>query len=155
MEDKKVKHYPKDTLALKEADKKSQDKKFCASIMCMDGRIQEPLNLYLKAQYQVDYVDTITEPGPCKILADQHDEQLVKSILSRVEISVIRHGAMLVAVSGHHDCAGNPTEDRVQKEQIAFAVKHLRKLYPDIEIVGLWVDENWQVCCLDIEGESN
>ena len=42
--------------------------KFCTSVHCLDGRIQEAILEYLKANYQVEYVDVITEPGPCRII---------------------------------------------------------------------------------------
>ena len=86
---------------------------FCTVINCMDGRTQEPANKYLKDKYQVKFVDVITEPGPNGILAIKDNKELVSSILSRVDISVNKHGSTRIAIVGHHDCAGNP----VPKEQ--------------------------------------
>ena len=37
--------------------------KFATSVSCMDGRIQIPLNKWIKENYSADFVDTITEPG--------------------------------------------------------------------------------------------
>jgi hypothetical protein len=111
----------------------------------MDGRIQEPTLNYLKQTYGVTYVDTITEPGPCKILADNTNKTLVDSILNRVNISVDKHGSRLIAISGHYDCAGNPCSEQNQKEQTARAVKFLRDLYPDTDIIGLWIDSEWEI----------
>jgi hypothetical protein len=111
----------------------------------MDSRIQGPIQDYLKDNYNVKYVDTITEPGPCKIIAENKDIDAVNSILKRVKISVEIHKSNLIAISGHYDCAGNPTKAEVQKEQIKQSTTYLKNLYPDIEIIGLWVDENWKV----------
>ena len=38
------------------------DGKFATSISCMDGRIQIPISQWIKENYSVDFVDTITEP---------------------------------------------------------------------------------------------
>lgn len=111
----------------------------------MDGRIQEPLIKYLKENYAVSYVDTVTEPGPCKILADREEKALIDSIFKKVSISVNKHGSKLIAVSAHYDCAGNPSDDKIKKEQIEKSVSYLKEHYPDIKIVGLWINEEWQV----------
>ena len=112
----------------------------------MDGRIQGPIQDYLKGNYNLKYVDTITEPGPCKIIAENKDVNAIDSILQRVKISVEVHKSNLIAISGHYDCAGNPCEEEVQKQQVKQSITYLKNLYPNIEIVGLWVDDNWKVC---------
>ena len=118
---------------------------FCTSIHCMDGRIQEPIIKYLRANYNITFVDTITEPGPCKILAEQSDNSLINSIMRRIEISIDKHESRLIAISGHYDCAGNPSNENTQKGQIREAVIMLRKKYPHIKIIGLWIDAEWNV----------
>ena len=100
--------------------------RFCTSIHCMDGRIQESTIKYLKDTYGITYVDTITEPGPCKILADDTNKMLVDSILNRVNVSVNKHGSKLIAISGHYDCAGNPCGEQGQSRRI------LEKPLPEI-----------------------
>ena len=119
--------------------------KFCTSIHCMDGRIQEPIIKYLKDSYSMSYVDTITEPGPCKILAEKKDKNLVNSIIERIKISVNKHGSKLIAISGHYDCAGNPCDEEMQKKQIRESIKYLKNNYPEIEIIGLWIDNEWKI----------
>ena len=83
---------------------------FVTAVTCMDGRIQEPVSAYLKETFHVSYVDTITEPGPDRILAELVDYEIVKSIRRRLDISVDKHGSKIIAVIGHHDCAGNPVD---------------------------------------------
>ena len=111
----------------------------------MDGRIQGPIQEYLKNSYNVKYVDTITEPGPCRIIAENKDSNAINSVLQRVKISVNVHKSNLIAISGHFDCAGNPCEAEVQKGQIKQSIENFKYLYPNTEIVGLWFDSNWQV----------
>ena len=111
----------------------------------MDGRIQEPIQKYLKQTYGITYVDTITEPGPCKIIAENKNKTLIDSILDRVNISVNKHGSRLMAISGHHDCAGNPCAEETQKEQTRQSVEYLKIQYPEVDIIGLWIDNEWTV----------
>ena len=111
----------------------------------MDGRIQEPIIKFLKDHYNITYVDTITEPGPCRILAENTDNISVNSILEKVNISIHKHGSKRIAISGHHDCAGNPCDEAIQKQQIKQSIEFLKNKYPEIEIIGLWIDNEWKV----------
>ena len=119
--------------------------KFCTSVHCMDGRIQEPTIKFLKKKYNALFVDTITEPGPCKILAEQTNVSLLNSLKTRIDISVHKHGSELIAISGHHDCAGNPVSEEIQKKEVRASIEYLKKQYPEVEFVGLWINENWTV----------
>lgn len=118
--------------------------KFCAVINCMDGRVQIPVISYLKKRFQVDFVDTITEPGPNLILSEQKNTAAIESIVHRVKISVEMHKAVAVAVVGHHDCAGNPTSKEEQIAHLEDATAFLQNCF-DIPIIALWVDGNWSV----------
>ena len=84
------------------------DGSFGTSISCMDGRIQIPLSNWIKKNYSVDYVDTITEPGVDKKIAAGLE---LESIKAKVGISVNAHKSKLIVVSGHYDCAANPVSD--------------------------------------------
>ena len=91
---------------------------FGTVINCMDGRVQLPVNDWLKKRYNLDFIDTITEPGPELVLAESSDNSTIQSIKKKVEISVSRHKSNLVAIVGHMDCAGNPADSRTKQEQI-------------------------------------
>jgi carbonic anhydrase len=118
---------------------------FCSSIHCMDGRVQKPIIAYLKTTYHKEYVDTITEPGPNRILSEGGEQDLTDSIFRRLDISVRHHKSDLVAISGHFDCAGNPASREVQVEQIQRAKDLIKKTYPHIKVVKLWVNSEWKV----------
>ena len=118
---------------------------FVTAITCMDGRVQRPVTDWKEHRFAADYVDTITEPGPNGILAERADAAAVESILARVRISVDGHGSSAVAVVGHHDCAGNPAAKDRQLAQVRDAVTVIGEQFPGVEVVGLWVDEDWQV----------
>ena len=115
----------------------------------MDGRVQLPVINYLRDQYRAEYVDSITEPGPIKIIAEGQKSPILDNIILRIDISVKKHGSGLITVVGHHDCAGNPELKAVQVRQVEQSINFLQKKYPDVELIGLWVDENWAVHELD------
>jgi len=121
------------------------DNCFTTSIHCMDGRIQEPIIQFIKDKYGCAYVDTITEPGPCKILAGEQPTALHESIETRIRISLEKHGSSMIFISGHHDCAGNPVPKDIQIKQIEESAKYLQARHPNVKVVRLWVDEKWQV----------
>jgi carbonic anhydrase len=118
---------------------------FVTSIHCIDGRIQEKINKYLKEKYNAKHVDSITEPGPCYTLAAHNDEALIASILRKVDISVYTHGSKVIAVSGHYDCAGNPVSKEEQEEHIKSSLEFLKSIYKDIEIIGFYINDDWEV----------
>jgi carbonic anhydrase len=118
---------------------------FCTAINCMDGRVQVPVITYLQERFDAAHVDIISEPGPNRLLATTPEPGTVESILKRVSISVEKHHSKGIAVIGHHDCAGNPASEQEQRLHTKEAVMMLRKKYPGIEIIGLWVDEKWEV----------
>ena len=60
-------------------------------------------------------------------------------------ISVEAHGSKVVAVAGHHDCAGNPVTEEEHRRHILRAVETVRSWGFPVTIVGLWVNSNWQV----------
>lgn len=122
---------------------------FATAINCMDGRTQLPVNEYLRNRFKVGYIDTVTEPGPINILAENAPKELVESIKTRVDISVNKHGSKVVALVGHHDCAGNPVEKQIQLGQLDKAVKTVASWGFDVEIIKLYVDETWRVETVD------
>ena len=118
---------------------------FCTVINCMDGRTQLPVIEFLKQRFGVDYVDSVTEPAPIKILAEQTSPRLLDSICRRLDVSMDKHGSRAIAIVAHHDCGGNPLGKDEQLVQLDAAIGYVAERYPEAEIIGLWVDENWQV----------
>ncbi len=119
------------------------DSKFATVINCMDGRVQDPVNKWIKAQTGATYVDVITEAGPDLIMASTSTAS--RLILKRILVSRDKHHSRQIALVAHHDCAGNP----VSKE------KHLEQLHHSADIMAtwklgmtvhlLWVNEQWEV----------
>lgn len=120
---------------------------FATTINCMDGRTQLPINDFIKSNYHVDFVDTITEAGPDKILADNTDATTIESIKKRVLVSTEKHGSKKIIIVAHYDCAGNPVDKETHLKHLQEARNTINSwgLPTDIQILTVWVDENWQV----------
>ena len=111
----------------------------------MDGRVQLPVIKYLQKRFNAEYVDSITEPGPNLILSEGIWNTATRSILNRLEISIEKHESVGVAIVGHYDCAGNPASKDVQLEHTKHATAFVKQQCPKSEVIGLWVDEKWNV----------
>ena len=109
---------------------------------CMDGRVQLPVLTWIKANYPVDFVDVITEAGMDGVLARQED---ISEIQRSIKVSVTLNKSTRLFIVGHHDCRGNPADREHHRKEITAAVKRLRPLWPSQEIIGLWVNDCWQV----------
>lgn len=118
--------------------------RFATAVNCMDGRVQEPVSRWMKDRFGVEYVDTVTEPGPDGVLVFGKTAD-IESIKKRVTISVTAHGSVAVAVAGHHDCAGSPVSKEVHLDQLRHAVDIVRSWMLPVPVLGLWVDEQWAV----------
>jgi len=119
--------------------------RFAAAVNCMDGRTQLPVIEWFKREYGVDYVDTITEPGPVLILASATDAAALESIKRRLSISVSRHGASRVALVAHADCAGNPADKETQLRQLPLAAATLLTWGLGVQLDLLWLGEDFEV----------
>ncbi|MHC4835530.1 MAG: carbonic anhydrase [Planctomycetota bacterium] len=118
---------------------------FCTAINCMDGRVQLPVIKFLQDRFGAEYVDSVTEAGPVRYFAGCDDKATLQSILTRVEISVGQHGSSCIAACSHAGCAGNPADDATQQQQLGEAVTFIKDNYPKTEVIGLWIDSDWQV----------
>lgn len=120
-------------------------KKFATAVNCMDGRVQEPVIHYLKKNYGVHYVDLITEHGPDKILAENKEKFKLNSIRQRLEVSVRQHGSRVILMAGHEHCTGNPVNKKIHVAQILNSAATIRNWYPDLEILPVWIGEDWAI----------
>ena len=110
----------------------------------MDGRVQDPVEIYMQKNYNVSEVDMVTEAGSDKILAENTDKEIVEDIKSRVDIFVNHHGSKVVAIVGHFDCTGNPVEKQEHVEHLKKAERVVKSFGFNAEIILLWVDGDWK-----------
>ncbi len=118
---------------------------FGTVINCMDGRVQEQVNEYLKNRFGVEFIDVITRPGPDGLLAAGSNKGDIQNLLKMVDVSVIKHGSVKIAVTAHHDCAGNPVSKEEHLAHLDKSADFLSAKYPRCEIIKLWIGENWEV----------
>ena len=105
----------------------------------MDGRVQIPMNDWIKAKYGVDFVDTITAPGIDKVISDGDVESIKKSVM----ISVSNHKSSHIVISGHFGCAGNPVSNDEHFAHIKKSVELVKSWNLDAEVIGVWINENF------------
>ena len=123
------------------ASKRTLDKR-ATCLNCMDGRVQLPVLNWIKERYKIDFVDVITEAGIDGILAN---ERYIGEIIRSINVSIKLNKSNRIFIVGHHDCRGNPVEGNVHRKEIKESVKRLKTYWPHLEIVGLWVNNKWQV----------
>jgi len=119
--------------------------RFATCINCIDGRTQRPVIAFMEKRLEVAHIDMVTEPGPDAILAFGEDETLIASIERRVRISVEKHASAFIAITGHHDCAGNPVPKEQHLEQIGKAVDVILGWGHDVPVLGIWLNELFEV----------
>jgi len=127
--------------------------KFVTAINCIDGRAHLPVRNWLTDSLDAEFVDRITEPGADKVLAGGSAD-VIEAIKQKVLISVNAHNSKTVVVVGHHDCAANPVSEAQHKQDIDKAVATAQSWDLPVQVIGLWVNSEWQVEVVSpIEGE--
>ena len=109
---------------------------------CMDGRVQLPVLNWIRKKYSIDFVDVITAAGMDGVLASRDN---IDEILRSINTSININKSNRVFIVGHYDCRGNSVDEKTHNEHIAMAIKRLKEYWPKLEIVGLWVNNRWQV----------
>ncbi|MDX9856207.1 MAG: hypothetical protein RBT76_00280 [candidate division Zixibacteria bacterium] len=116
---------------------------FATAITCMDGRVIEPVQLWAKEHFGVDFVDFITEPGVDLMLTEKLIWQDDK-IKGRLKTSIDRHGSRQAVIVGHYDCPSNAVSDDSHRSMIRKSVETILSWKLGIRVVGLWINESWQ-----------
>ncbi|WP_238538536.1 carbonic anhydrase, partial [Nitrolancea hollandica] len=117
---------------------------FATAINCIDGRAQDPVAEWMRGRFGVRYVDTITEAGADGILANEL-EAVLEPVKSKVMVSTGAHKSRVVAVVGHYGCAGNPVAPEDHLEDIRKGVDVVASWGLPVDVIGLWVNDQWQV----------
>ena len=119
-------------------------KSFGTALNCIDGRTQIAVIEWMKAHFCLDYIDLITEPGMDGVLSHGNSKDIGR-IKDKVIISINAHNSSTLAVVGHYDCAANPVNDYEHIRDIAMSVNIVKSWNMPLMVVGLWVDESWNV----------
>lgn len=118
--------------------------KFATCLNCIDGRVQLPVIHWIKENYEVDYVDMITEAGMVGVLTEENYSNM-EHIMNKIEMSLTKHNSNIIFIAGHYDCAGNPVDDEMHKQHIHSAVKKIKTLTSADRVIGLWISKEWNV----------
>lgn len=124
-------------------------KKFATALNCIDGRTQIPVIKWLKKNFDVDYVDLITEPGMDKVLS-QGQWSETERLKDNVITSIKAHNSNVVAIVGHYDCAANPVSECKHFQDILESSYIVKSWNLPVCVVGLWIDEFWCVQVVSI-----
>lgn len=117
--------------------------KFATCLNCIDGRFQIPVITWITQNYDVDYVDMITEAGMNGLLASKYFDP--SHVLRRLAISISKHNSNTIFIVGHFDCAANSVKEEVQKKQIKKAVERIKNYTLSCQVIGIWVSEYLEV----------
>ncbi|HEU5439815.1 MAG TPA: carbonic anhydrase [Ktedonobacterales bacterium] len=117
---------------------------FGTAINCIDGRAQDPVAAWVKDHFHVDFVDTITVPGPDGVLT-QGTQERITYLRDEVAVSQRAHGSGVVVVAGHFGCAGYPASPEEHQRAIRGAARVAAGWGLPMRVIGLWVNDAWQV----------
>lgn len=121
------------------------DFRFGTAINCIDGRTQEVVINHMKKEYGIDGVDMVTYPGVDGIFSKGDHSEAVALIRRAVSISVEKHGSRIIAIVGHHDCAGNPGNKELHYVHIGKAIHEVSSWNFPAKVVGLYVNDKREI----------
>lgn len=124
--------------------------RFGTAINCIDGRTQEVVIDHMKQKYDIDGVDLVTFPGVDRVLSnnkeeEQRSEEIATLVRESVSISVEKHGSRVIAIVGHHDCAGNPGNREHHYIHIRSAMRKMSSWNFPTQVVGFYVNDKREI----------
>lgn len=111
-------------------------------INCVDGRVQTPVLEWMKRELPGELVHAVNEPGPDGSLAGGEGAARIEGIVDLLATQTTVHA---IAVAAHHDCLGNPVDAETHRDQLARAVERVAGWGHADRVLGLWVDDAWEV----------
>ena len=123
----------------------NQKETFATAFNCIDGRCQDSVTVWAREHFGVYFVDSITEPGMDKLLAEGKNLSLIDWVRAKGEISTEKHNSRKAVVVGHLECAGNPVVRDEHIVHIQTAVKQVESWRLFDDVVGLLVNEDWEI----------
>jgi hypothetical protein len=119
--------------------------KFGTAINCIDGRTQQIVIDYMRQSFEVDGVDMVTFPGADGMFSNWEGSEELALIKRATSISIERHGSKVIAVIGHHDCAGNPGDKKYHYAHIRRAIQEVHLWKFPVQVIGLYVNDEWKI----------
>lgn len=127
--------------------------KFGTAVNCIDGRTQKVVIDRMKRNHVVDGADLVTLPGVDGILfsssynkeGKMSSEEIIAPIRRAVSISIEKHGSRVIAIVGHHDCAGNSRDRENHAAGIGNAMREVSSWNFSVQIVGYYVNDKREI----------
>lgn len=121
------------------------DETFFTRVGCMDGRVQIPLRIFGQEKFDAEYPDTITEAGKVGILAHNPSAEFLAQLKNKLDISIDKHNSKGVVVHGHQECAGNPVDDNIHREDVRKSVQVIKQMINNkVPVLGVFVKRSEQ-----------
>lgn len=117
--------------------------KFAACLNCIDGRVQLPVINWIMSNYNVDFVDMLTEPGMDGFLVDSQSN--LKPVIDKLTISLDVHDCKEIFIVAHEDCAANPVDYKTHTKNLRLAVDKIKQFAPDCDVIGIYVFLNGKI----------
>jgi hypothetical protein len=83
----------------------------------------------------------VTFPGADGLFSYEQNSTEIALIRRAVSVSIERHGSQIVALVGHHDCAGNPGDVGHHNKHIRKALQEMSSWNLNTQAIGLYVNE--------------
>lgn len=122
----------------------------CATTLnSADARVQAAVTAWMCEHAGVQTIDQVVEPGVDRILATGQGEQLTE-LRDRVFSSKYSQDSGIIAIVGHYHCAENDVKcQQARRAQIHRAMSRVAQWRMPSHVIGLWLDEDWQVEVVD------
>lgn len=118
--------------------------RFGTAINCIDGRTHQVVIDYMRRNHGVDGVDMVTLPGADGIFSRERYAEVALAKRA-VSISVEKHGSGVIAIVGHHDCAGNPGDREYHHAHLRKAALEVASWNFPVQVIGLYVNDKWEI----------
>jgi hypothetical protein len=119
---------------------------FITVINCIDGRVQEPILKFSRKKFKADFVDTVTIPGPDKVLSQDKPVDKIRLVKDCTLLSLDKHKSKVVLIVGHYDCAANPVDKKTHILQLKQAQSRIKGWLGKREtlVYGVWIGKDWK-----------
>jgi hypothetical protein len=119
--------------------------RFGTAINCIDGRTLQVVIDHMKQNYNIDGVDMVTFPGADGLFSNGDNSEEIALIRRAVSISIEKHGSRIIAVVGHYDCAGNPSDREYHYMHIRVAMREVSSWNLHAQVIGLYVNAKREI----------
>lgn len=117
--------------------------RFTTCLNCIDGEVQVPVFEWIKKNYNVDYINMITDVAMVSVLSDK---DLRDDITEKLKHSLKEYNHIKsIFIVGYANCLGNDTDQRFHKSRLLEAVQNIKNKFPENCIIGLWISQELTV----------